>query len=507
MECQKHMGELMRCRNIISGIAIFFAFIQVAACANLNSINRTSFARGNGQVHFTDAKQRAILTQRIAQYPFGDERSRYYLYRFCSEPPPDAFSVLSTAFSGEFAGSFLPDVESREKKELKAAIANSISESGSTIERTQTINLLRESMFRTCERFLNGALDKDEFAVQAARDQRAMIAILAIEQLTGVVRPQPTVLVSDGSAFSASKPEEVIKALDEAKKAMDSAETAHKAAVAERATKKQALETCKKPAQSEPLEGGDAPKDPAPSSPEGEEAAAESEEQAENNPEADAATQPAEPNCDAQNEAAKVAETSENEAKAKFDGAKSHYEALVTVAKTGGAGQGARTNSGGIAGSAVNTSNASTISVVAPIVDSIVERAFENDSELTFICVRALKDPKYPTELRKACIDLYEKQVEGEIEKIRLETAAQLEQAILSEFERFAQRLLINGKVDTNRLSSLVSKTNRQCGSCIVPARYTALLQSTTVDQLRTAFKRLPSKARRALLDELNKEL
>jgi hypothetical protein len=53
-------------------------------------------------------------------------------------------------------------------------------------------------MYRTCERYLNGAIDRATFVVQAGRDWRAMIAILAIEQLTRTVRP-PSTIISAGS--------------------------------------------------------------------------------------------------------------------------------------------------------------------------------------------------------------------------------------------------------------------------------------------------------------------
>lgn len=67
-----------------------------------------------------------------------------------------------------------------------------IAEAASTTERIQTINLLRESMYRTCERYLSGAINHESFVVQAGRDWRAMLAILAIEQLTLTAPPAST---------------------------------------------------------------------------------------------------------------------------------------------------------------------------------------------------------------------------------------------------------------------------------------------------------------------------
>jgi len=129
-----------------------------------------------------DAKQRSlIMTPEAAK----DKPQ----WRVCAEAAPDVFSALSASASLE------ADIAS---KSGKAAAA--IAESAATIERTQTINLLRESMYRTCERYLSGALSKEIFIVQAARDQRAMVAVLAIEQLTGAFRRPSTILVAPSTS-------------------------------------------------------------------------------------------------------------------------------------------------------------------------------------------------------------------------------------------------------------------------------------------------------------------
>lgn len=116
-----------------------------------------------------DAKQRNVLINSKLQ--------------MCAEAAPDVFSAINAAAALE------ADVASKSGK-----ASASIAETVGTIERTQTINLLRESMFRTCERYLNGAIGPAQLVVQAARDQRAMVKILAIEQLTRTARPPSTIL-------------------------------------------------------------------------------------------------------------------------------------------------------------------------------------------------------------------------------------------------------------------------------------------------------------------------
>ena len=76
--------------------------------------------------------------------------------------------------------------------QLRGAL--SIAQTAATIERTQTINLLRESLFRTCERYLSGGMGPAALAIQAGRDLRAIIAVLAIGNSRATTRPPSTVI-------------------------------------------------------------------------------------------------------------------------------------------------------------------------------------------------------------------------------------------------------------------------------------------------------------------------
>ncbi|MEP7006935.1 MAG: hypothetical protein ABI810_13200 [Sphingomonas bacterium] len=164
----------------------------LAGCAETTSIYHNRAMRP-GTAITTDAYQRSVF---VTQEP--DENvprqaglSKPTQIRLCAEAAPDTFSALSASLAAE------GDVVKK-----NASIAAAINQSGATIERTQTINLLRESMYRTCERYLSGAISKETLIVQAARDQRSMVAVLAIEQLTHVARPDSTVLSAGSTAVS-----------------------------------------------------------------------------------------------------------------------------------------------------------------------------------------------------------------------------------------------------------------------------------------------------------------
>lgn len=199
--------------------------LALCGCANLNSIHREDapfFLGGSGRAIIVDAKQRAIVASKV-EVPVLDAEGNLLRdssqrpvtqieHRYCSEPSPDVLSALSTSAAGDLGVTLLKSGD--EKARARGSLA--ISESAATIERTQTINLLRESMFRTCERYLNGAINADQLTVQASRDQRAMVAILAIEQLTKSARPASTTINAGTATASYSEPVvgEALKALE-----------------------------------------------------------------------------------------------------------------------------------------------------------------------------------------------------------------------------------------------------------------------------------------------------
>lgn len=161
-------------------ILVFLLAASLTGCANWNSVFRNRMvvdeAYGKQAIVTIDAKQRAILT---ALHGTGSDMK----LRLCAEQAPDIFSVLSSNTSGEVTGD-------ASTQNYAAKVALAAAESGGAIERSQTVNLLAMSMYRTCERFLNGEIGRTELNWQAARDQRMLVSVLAIEQLTNMVHPK-----------------------------------------------------------------------------------------------------------------------------------------------------------------------------------------------------------------------------------------------------------------------------------------------------------------------------
>jgi TolA-binding protein len=69
--------------------------------------------------------------------------------------------------------------------------------------RTQSIQLLRDGLYRLCEGYMNGSLTAAQYDILMRRYQKYMIALLGIEQLSGVVRAPTVVIGTQGSAQAA----------------------------------------------------------------------------------------------------------------------------------------------------------------------------------------------------------------------------------------------------------------------------------------------------------------
>jgi hypothetical protein len=183
--------------------------LSVAGCAENSTIYHSrSIDSARPHALTVDSYQRSTYFSQ----PTGED------LRVCAEAAPDTFSALSASIAAE------GDVKTQQ-----ARLAGAISQSGATIERTQTINLLRESLYRTCERYLSGAINKATLVVQAARDQRTMVAVLAIEQLTRAVRP-PATIISAGSTRAMLPNAKIVELISAARKDRDDAKAAVAAA-------------------------------------------------------------------------------------------------------------------------------------------------------------------------------------------------------------------------------------------------------------------------------------
>ena len=123
----------------------------------------------------------------------------------CPEPSPDALKAI--AASGSLS-----------KADI-LAISGAYQESGANIGlRTQSIQLLRDQLYSMCQSYANGVIDRNTYMMYLTRNQRNTVAILAIEQLTGVTKGSiATVTGSSSATLAAQDVQKQTKLLEAAK--------------------------------------------------------------------------------------------------------------------------------------------------------------------------------------------------------------------------------------------------------------------------------------------------
>ena len=153
--------------------------VFLTGCANWKSAYR-EFSVDNGVGAMVDIKQRAVIASKET-------------VKVCAEPSPEALSAYAAELSAKAGASSGAALQ----------LATALQESSAFVGlRTQSIQLLRDSMYRLCEGFLSGALNQAQYDILMRRYQKFMVALLGIEQLTGVVRVPTVIINTEGSAES-----------------------------------------------------------------------------------------------------------------------------------------------------------------------------------------------------------------------------------------------------------------------------------------------------------------
>lgn len=196
-------------KNAIRGILIFALVTVISGCASLTHYNKERTAGGN-KAFFVDAKQRGVYSVKKTQGNVSWEG-------ICAEPAPDAISTLAATLG--------VDLTLTDKGKL--GVSQSIAESVGTIGiRTAAIEALRDIMYRNCEAYALGGISNIGIETLQRRFQSTMVAILAIEQLTGAVRSPSVILAGASSAGSPDAIVDLTNKTEVARKSLDDAKTA-----------------------------------------------------------------------------------------------------------------------------------------------------------------------------------------------------------------------------------------------------------------------------------------
>jgi hypothetical protein len=131
-----------------------------------------------------DAKARMILVTDFG----GREANRRVI---CAEPSPDtAVGIATSALAAA-------NVANRVDAQVAATLAEAVQSVG---RRTQSIQLLRDGLYRACEAYLNGAISSDEYRLLLSRISAFAITLVAIDGLTGGQSVPATSINTKGSA-------------------------------------------------------------------------------------------------------------------------------------------------------------------------------------------------------------------------------------------------------------------------------------------------------------------
>lgn len=163
-------------KSIIASISVM---IFLSACGQ----QTFDIAKGGA---FVDIDHRAIIVDKSV----GNAD-----FLVCAEPSPDAMAANSLLLSGKIP------LSGQKMSEIEAGKNESHSFVGL---RTSSIQLLRDFNYRLCEQTLNGGITPREAALLLRRNQRYIVALLAIEQLTGAVAASGATTTANTMAVDAT---------------------------------------------------------------------------------------------------------------------------------------------------------------------------------------------------------------------------------------------------------------------------------------------------------------
>jgi hypothetical protein len=233
----------------------------LTGCAHWTTYNKQVPLADGASMIFVDAKQRAIISNPVGVSGSGLARTdvtaggvpgggsvsdgsdggrvqvtvampattnAMTVRRYCAEPSPDALSALAATTGLNLA------VSGKGELGYQQGLAEGAAFTGL---RTQSIQILRDVMYRNCEALLNQGITEFGLETMQRRFQSTLVAVLAIEQLTGATKAQAVALGAQARSNDAETLSAAIKLVADAETAarsanaqLESATTADKAA-------------------------------------------------------------------------------------------------------------------------------------------------------------------------------------------------------------------------------------------------------------------------------------
>lgn len=175
----------MKSRRTLAIAASMLIATTLTGCANLFTVERTTKFEDGTAIHL-DAQQRLVLfTEKKNTDKLNKTDKTNYVY--CAEPSPDAIS----SYAGALGFNIL------DPSQGEVSFANKVGSAMNNMGlRTESITLMRDVFYRICEAYNNGSLTDGQVSELFRRSQNLNAVVLAVEQLTGTVKPNPTLVLN-----------------------------------------------------------------------------------------------------------------------------------------------------------------------------------------------------------------------------------------------------------------------------------------------------------------------
>jgi len=185
----------------VSYLVIAFTFL--AGCTTAQQSIFRSVNLDSGRSLSTDANQRLIINTKT--HPTSRPGRVNPERIICAEPSPDTAAIVANTLG--FGLNVLGQGNAAAAVGQSSALAQ-------LAERTVTVQLLRDQMYRACEAYANGAISGTEYSLLMSRNNDAMVTLMLGESASRIVgRNLVGARVSAGSSAEASMGIEIADAM------------------------------------------------------------------------------------------------------------------------------------------------------------------------------------------------------------------------------------------------------------------------------------------------------
>jgi hypothetical protein len=162
-------GQKISKSSLLTAVVLAVTTLPLLGCADHIF---HSFNIDHAESLSVDARQRVVLVT----HKGGKTRDRTIV---CTEPQPDIVKAGATA--GRAVASVPPADPS---KGTQVAVTSAAGEATALIAlRSQTIQLLRDGLYRACEAYMNGAIDQHQYNIVLLNIDKLMITLLGVDAI------------------------------------------------------------------------------------------------------------------------------------------------------------------------------------------------------------------------------------------------------------------------------------------------------------------------------------